>query len=517
MKNFIVLLPILLGSILFFAPSASARTNVVTQPESQKWYFAEGRIGGGFVEWITIGNPNAVDCTVNIEHFFTNDRGGSGTKTITLDVPELSRGTEYVNNDLGITQFNMNGAVLSTEVTVSNTPTCPGVVAERPMYFNNYEGVSSGTDSIGSTKTAKTWYFAEMPVGSSGKSFLSIFNPHTEDAHVTINYFSGGVIPSSTGITVHADSTLRFDAFPADQHDLAVQVTSSDTEIVVEKPSYYSGISGFSGAANILGTLDPAYAWILPSGSTDTTNREDLFIANIGSLGPATVAVELLPPTGAALVHNLAPVAQGSQAPLFSINSLITPQLTSKVSVVVISSVPIFVQRVDYDYTGSNKNTPDWNEQGVSASAGIPSGAIGNDNGQPPIPISNTPDSINSFPSSYSFAEGFVSANFNEFIDLANPTNTSENISLEFTNMLNQQVTDNVVVNSQSRLKVDVTQFIEDNSGSNFTLSNVKAYAISAIVNCSSECSFGAEREMHWNAFSTSGVDTVPGFTGETF
>lgn len=497
-------------------PSASAHTHVAsTGPISQKWYFAEGRIGGGFVEWITVGNPNAVDCKVNIEHFFTYDRGGSNTKTVTLDVPEFSRGTEYVNNDLNITQFNINGAILSTEVTVSNTPDCQGVVAERPMYFSNYEGVSSGTVSLGATDTSKTWYFAEMPVGSSGKSFLSIFNPHTQDAHITINYFSGTSIPSSTGITVPANSTLRFDAFPENQHDLGVQVTSSNTEIVVEKPSYYSNINSFSGAANLLGTITPAKAWVLPSGDTDGTNREDLFVTNPNPSGNVVISIELIPETGAALVHPLAPIPHLSQAPLISINSLITPQLTTKVSIVVIASEPVIVQRVNYEnYTGSNKNTPDWNEQGVSASAGIPA-TFGEST--PPVPENNVPADFNTnLPSIYSFAEGFVSANFNEYIDLTNPTDSPENISLEFTNMLSQQVTDNVTVDPQSRLRVNVTEFIENNSDTVFTLSNVKAYAISAIVSCN-QCSFGAEREMHWNAFSTSGVDTVPGFTGENF
>ena len=36
---------------------------------SKIWYFAEGRVGGGFREYITLGNPSpSIDCSVQIQY-----------------------------------------------------------------------------------------------------------------------------------------------------------------------------------------------------------------------------------------------------------------------------------------------------------------------------------------------------------------------------------------------------------------------------------------------------------------
>src|SRR6184192_4064637 len=108
------------GVLVFLSPSSAHAAATDTGPTAPTWYFAEGRVGGGFRQWLTIGNPNSSDCTVNIQYNSTLDRGGSSVKKVQIRVDRMTRHTEYVNNDLNISQFNMDGATLSAIVSTSD-------------------------------------------------------------------------------------------------------------------------------------------------------------------------------------------------------------------------------------------------------------------------------------------------------------------------------------------------------------------------------------------------------------
>src|SRR5205823_9040766 len=106
----------------------------VSGPVSKVWYFAEGRAGAGFKEFLTLGNPTSTDCQVSITYLTQPDRGSGGSKTVAVLVPASQRVTEWVDGDLGTSP---TGPGISDAATVSvNTqasPTCRGIVAERPM------------------------------------------------------------------------------------------------------------------------------------------------------------------------------------------------------------------------------------------------------------------------------------------------------------------------------------------------------------------------------------------------
>jgi hypothetical protein len=164
-----------------------------------QWYFAEGRVGKGFREYLTIGNPTTTACGVNVQYLYTLDGSSTpSTKTVSLNVAPASRLTESVNTDLGLADSSSSAASLSAIITVNTTmtPTCPGVVAERPMYFSNFGGISSGTDVIGATSLSTTYSFADVPSGQSSSgsytSYLTILNPNAASATVTVMYYANG-------------------------------------------------------------------------------------------------------------------------------------------------------------------------------------------------------------------------------------------------------------------------------------------------------------------------------------
>ena len=104
---------------------------------SGEWCFAEGYTGEGFEEWLCLQNPGTADATVEIT-YFTQEQGALPARTWV--VPAASRLTIPVNQDAGA------GYQLSARLEVTSGP---GIMVERPMYFN-YNGVwNGGHDTAG--------------------------------------------------------------------------------------------------------------------------------------------------------------------------------------------------------------------------------------------------------------------------------------------------------------------------------------------------------------------------------
>src|SRR5215467_10718976 len=147
-------------------PTPTPTLPPVSGPVSKLWYFAEGRAGAGFTEFLTLGNPTSSACQVTITYLTQPDGKPNGTKTVSVHVPAATRVTEWVDGDLGTSPA---GPGISDAATVSvnstATPSCSGIVAERPMYFNAL-GTNSGSDVLGVTHTSSTLYFADLASGS---------------------------------------------------------------------------------------------------------------------------------------------------------------------------------------------------------------------------------------------------------------------------------------------------------------------------------------------------------------
>jgi hypothetical protein len=354
------------GTFVLLAPESAHAAVADGPPTSQTWYFAEGRVGGGFVQWLTIGNPNNASCTVSIQYYYKMDNSTvNSQKKVSFTVERATRHTQYVNNDLNVKQNDLNGAILSATVSTSD---CAGITAERPMYFTNFHGTSSGTDVFGATSTQNDFYFAEVPVGSAGESFISIFNPNSVDVIVDVTYFSNGQIVTQTH-TVHANSRDTFQpngAGLSSQH-VGVHVQSRSLGIVAERPSYYINVNGVSGSAAIMGVQVPAKHWVFAAGTTTSSSREVLTLANFDQNNDATATVNLLSSTGTTTSMSVVVPKNGSiQVDINAANQFISH--TNGVALNVLSDTPIVVQRQLFQTYNSGTG---WSAQGVSDSFGV--------------------------------------------------------------------------------------------------------------------------------------------------
>lgn len=177
--SFAVLGSLLLGWAIFtlqLRTYAAAATNALLTaagPVAKTWYFAEGRVGKGFREYLAIDNPDTNVCTVDITYLYQPDGTNSNQiKVISqVHITMQTRWTESVNRDLGLLDSDGRADNVASIVKVSGNSSCQGVVVERPIYFRNYLGISSGTNVLGANQpSTPTTLLILLPISKTRPS-----------------------------------------------------------------------------------------------------------------------------------------------------------------------------------------------------------------------------------------------------------------------------------------------------------------------------------------------------------
>ena len=241
-----------------------------TTATSTTWYFAEGRVGGNFQEFLTLENPDPIQTAqVQVQYLLET---GLGPKVIHTVLPQ-SRATVSVNDDLGHPYAGPSYS-LSMIVTSLNGV---GIVAERPMYFS-WRGINSGTDALGATTLGQDFYFADVEAARNYASFITILNPPGgQNANITVSYLSGGKQVGAATLVVPPGQ--RGTTAPTPGVRTAAVHVHSDSPVMVERPTYFStarsNISGpVTGAMTVVGTAAPNTDWLFAEGYTASSLHE---------------------------------------------------------------------------------------------------------------------------------------------------------------------------------------------------------------------------------------------------
>ncbi len=107
---------------------AKANNGQRLSPAAKTWYFPEGSEGGGFLEFVTLQNP---DPTLTANVTFTYLSSNAAPVVVTHSVAPSSRQTFDAQADLHTTP---SGTGYHDGVIIQVT-SGPGIVAERPIYF----------------------------------------------------------------------------------------------------------------------------------------------------------------------------------------------------------------------------------------------------------------------------------------------------------------------------------------------------------------------------------------------
>lgn len=508
------------GGVLPVTPTPSATATVTatpppsTTPVNKTWYFAEGRVGKGFQEYLTLGNPDAsIDCTVNVKYLYTFDNASTlNTTTVALTVAHQFRVTRSVNNDLHIAATGRTAAIVAAVVTVNtvSTPNCLGVVVERPMYFRT--NMNGGSDALGATSLSQTYYFADVQTrsgsSSSINSFFTILNPPANaTANVVATYYAGGQVVGTQQVQVPAGArrTLSSNALALPAHVLAV-VTSTQP-VAVERPVYYRNIAEgnagvVSSAATVVGAQTVNNDWLFAEGYTGGRFQEYLLLAN--PTGTTLVATVKLEYKGGHYQHLSYLVGARSQLSV-DVNQL------NKQPMGACDSNPCHVSpETSLEVTSANNLVAErelFFQYSHTVNGSTLTTAGGTDVIGQPGPANYA---------AYSFAEGYANRGYNEWLTLQNPTNATENITLTLSNSYGSSYSQNMSIAATSRTTTDITQLVTQHLvhfGDDY-----RAYEVTMSLASSGNAVFVAERPMYWNtsgsSFVTQGGSDIIGYVG---
>ena len=337
-------------------------TDVVGTPQPQlEWDFAEGSTLSIFSEFLTMQNPYPAPVVVDLN--YATDSGAHPVKTLTL--PPLSRTTVAVaqgdaTNNPGCSASS-NCGVGSGIVGVSVQVKSRGfpIVVERPFYVNGYSFgsgvIRDGHDAFGANAASRQWSFAEGNTLAGFNEYLTLQNPGTSSANVTLKYqYDLGTATRTLTLNPQSRQTvLVFDTahygIGAGYVGVSVLVTS-DQPIVAERPMYMVwnfGTGPVAGAHVVVGATAFGKLFGFAAASTLNGDNDYLTIQNPNGIA-ANISLDYYT-SGGKVTKTFAVAANSRHTVLvFSDNGEGLGPNFSPLGIVVASDQPVLVEKPTY-------------------------------------------------------------------------------------------------------------------------------------------------------------------------
>jgi hypothetical protein len=329
-----------------------------------------------------------------------------------------------------------------------------------------------------------TWYFAEGSVGNSFQEYLTILNPGTQTATVTVQYLFQNraavtkvhTVAASSRSTINVNSDLGI-ATSASQQAISAIVTSTQP-VVAERPMYFDWNNIRSGT-DVVGATDASNTSFYFAQGDTTHNGSESSSEFVTILNPSTTQTANVTAnyySGGQIVRtssvSIAPLHRGT----------ISNGYLGKAAIAVTSDSGVVVERPIY----FNDNIPTAGGWTTGAASTVGATSLNNN---------------------WYFAEGHTANSFQEYLVLANFTasDAQATINLEYTNGSVQQVI--VTVPAQSQYYFDVNNaYLHPLSGCSCT----PTADVSAEVTTSTNA-IVAERVMyfHYQNADSGGTDIV--------
>jgi|GEM_PF-1697680 DMSO/TMAO reductase YedYZ molybdopterin-dependent catalytic subunit len=290
-----------------------------------KWYLAEGYTGGGFEEWICIGNPNPWKTQVDITYMIQ----GESNKSQKVSVDAMSRTTVKVNDAVGPGK-NVSALVEGHEGD--------SIVVERAMYWGNKTG---GHCAAGVNDPAKKWYLAEGCTAGGFETWVLLQNPGSTGALVKVTYMnkSGSQAGPTINMPAHSRTTVNVaDTLPGDW-DVSTQVVS-DVPVIAERAMYWANRKAGHDA---VGVTSPGTEWYMAEGCTANSFETWVLLQNPGDTA-AKASVTYMNESGAVAGPTIDIPAHSRK----SVNVADTLPNDMQVSTKVTSDKPVIAERSVY-------------------------------------------------------------------------------------------------------------------------------------------------------------------------
>jgi hypothetical protein len=399
---------------------------------ANQFYFAEGSTLPGFDEFLLLANPNTTTVDVAVTYYFDD---GSAPQPTTVGVPAQGRTTVDVPAVVGRGRTGVSIGLLSPRP----------IVAERSMYFDRVlpNGEINGAHSVlGAQAPRTTWSFAEGSTLDGLQEYLTVQNPGTAAANVTMTFgLEGGGIRMAV-LPVPGGQRRTFDVNAAIGggvvgHSTAV---SSDVPVLVERPLYVNRAVSDDGAVinggHVAFGTAPAPRWDFAEGTVLADFAEFLTLGNPG-VTDATATITYFFSDGSSAVRSASvPAGSRSTVQVFSatdpagVGRAVSDPVSRGVSVRVETSAPggLVVERPLYFHH--------------------PFTAAGEVNDAHDV------TGANALSTAWSFAEGSTLDGFYPFLTIENPNPLPATITITYTPDEGAPVTRQLTAAATSRLTV---------------------------------------------------------------
>ena len=201
------------------------------------WYLAEGYAGATFQEYITIYNPGNTAATARIQYLPSD---ASTPASVPETVP--AHGQITVNVRSQYNQLVPHGSKNIGAQVTSNVP----VAVDRAMYWGDGTGSAKYGSSLSPAiaSGATTQYFALLPTSGGSQSFITVLNPNSSAATVSVQLLgSTGNSIQSVSATINANTRYTF-VVPSIAPGAAGYISStlnSNVPVVAEAALYIGG------------------------------------------------------------------------------------------------------------------------------------------------------------------------------------------------------------------------------------------------------------------------------------
>jgi hypothetical protein len=313
---------------------------------------------------------------------------------------------------------------------------------------------------------------------------------------VTASYYANGslvgtdqaVVPGGTRGTIFPDNHV-----PALPGHVSVVVTSNQP-VAVERPVYFSNVTEgnagtVSGGADLIGVQSLSNDWLFAEGYTGGQFQENFVIANLDPAKVAATVTIKLELSGGPVTEPAITVQPNSQV-IWNVNLAEPGQNVS--AEITSTGARIVAEREMYFYYLHNAN-------GRSLAVMGGTDVLGQ--------LGPSAQSL------YSFAEGYVNTNYDEWLTLQNPTGTAETIWVTLYNALGHTYSFPVTVNPNSRATVDIVRAVFlslYHPGDGFRGLEV---AMTVQTTSNNGGPFVAERPMYSNVNGIQGGTDIIGYT----
>jgi hypothetical protein len=249
----------------------AGRNSQGTGERSDKWYFAEGVVGGTYWAHDNVAyNPNTQPIRVTWD--FLNASGSIATRSEVLN----PRGHYRLRVNTVPRIEGEHSTLVSAVWEGGDAHGKPApVVAERIIAWNND---IEGHSTRGVPFPSLTWYFGEGSQGGPWSTYLLLMNPSTQSAMVEVRYMQESGLSEAYHYRVAPRRRftiappiqgafgilVRSIAFPATPSGPAVPVA---VPIVAERAMYFG--DGWPIGHATEGATSPSQRWMFPEGSTE--------------------------------------------------------------------------------------------------------------------------------------------------------------------------------------------------------------------------------------------------------